>query len=68
MGTRICRGNTPQTRVHVRTRQQHAQAQKGLVKKGVEVGYLLLVITVTFLGKFSCQFEQCLGLVEITAG
>jgi hypothetical protein len=30
-----------------------------------QVGYLLLVIAVTFLGKFKRQFEQCLGFVEI---
>ena len=32
------------------------------------VGYLLLVIAATFLGKFNCQFEQCLGFAEIGAG
>jgi hypothetical protein len=34
----------------------------------VNKGYLPLIIAATFLGKFSCQFEQRLGFVEIDAG
>jgi hypothetical protein len=33
MGTGICCGNTPQTHLHVRSRQQHAKAPKGSSKE-----------------------------------
>ena len=34
----------------------------------VSKDYLPLVIAATFLDKFSCQFEECPGFLEIAAG
>src|SRR6516165_1615189 len=50
------------------TRKDSQRGEAAGVGERVSKGYLSLVVVATFLGKFSCQFEQCFGFVEITAG